>query len=155
MSVRGATVVAIGLAAAACSVGLGGTPGLGTARASGSPSASAESSRAAAPLNSFAPARNYTAVGIGEREFSITAYRREVPAGEVRFNVANLGEDTHNLEVRGPGGFRSSASADIRSGARTTLAVRLARPGAYRLLCTKASHHRVGMTARLVVRPRR
>jgi plastocyanin len=95
------------------------------------------------------------AVGVAEREFHITPYRRSVPPGRVRFNVTNYGEDTHNLVVRGPRGYRA-ASPDVRAGERFTLATTLRRTGTYRLLCTKADHVALGMTSRIVVRrPRR
>ena len=103
---------------------------------------------AAGPAEAQAPV---TAVGVAEREFYITAYRRSVPAGAVRFNVRNYGEDAHNLVVRGPSGF-SVRSPDIRAGQRFTLEARLRRRGTYLLLCTKADHVRRGMTTRLRVR---
>jgi hypothetical protein len=64
-----------------------------------------------------------TPVGVAEREFRISLYRATVPPGEVRFNVTNFGEDTHNLVVRGHG--KTAVSEEIRSGARGTLVVRL------------------------------
>lgn len=96
------------------------------------------------------PARSAeTAVGVAQREFRLSLYRSRVPAGRVRLNVRNFGEDAHNLVVRGPGlRFRGP---ELRSGERTSLVVRMRRPGRYRLLCTKAGHHRLGMTATLRV----
>jgi plastocyanin len=93
-----------------------------------------------------------TAVGIGEREFSIAVYRRTVPPGEVRFNIRNFGEDAHNLVVLGRTGRPLAQSAEIRAGRRATLAVNLRRTGTYRLICTAADHTSRGMTAKLVVR---
>jgi plastocyanin len=94
-----------------------------------------------------------TAVGVSEREWRISLYRRTVPPGAVRFNVTNFGEDAHDLAVVGPDGRTLALSPEIRSGRRHTLAVRLARPGTYRLLCTKPAH--VGLGMRTTVRVRR
>jgi plastocyanin len=94
-----------------------------------------------------------TAVGVSEREWRISLYRSTVPPGTVRFNVTNFGEDAHDLAVVGPDGRTLALSPEIRSGRRHTLAVRLARPGTYRLLCTKPAH--VGLGMRTTVRVRR
>ena len=93
-----------------------------------------------------------TAVGVAEREFSISLYRAMVRPGTVRFNVTNFGEDAHDLAVLAPGGARLAVSPEIRAGRRHTLSVHLSRPGVYRLLCTKLDHPARGMRARLRVR---
>lgn len=41
-----------------------------------------------------------TSVGVGAREYRLAAYRTSVPRGTVRFNLANYGEDGHDLVVR-------------------------------------------------------
>lgn len=99
-----------------------------------------------------APAERATSVGVAEREFRISVYRPEVKPGLVRFNVRNYGEDAHNLVVRGPRGFRTRRTPEIRAGRTASLTVRLRREGTYRLLCTKGRHYRIGMVARLRVR---
>jgi plastocyanin len=97
-----------------------------------------------------------TAVGVAEREFRIGVYRSSVPAGAVRLNVTNFGEDAHDLAVMAPGGRMLALSPEIGSGRRHRLAVRLTRPGVYRLLCTKLDHAARGMRATVrVVAPRR
>ena len=93
-----------------------------------------------------------TAVGVAEREFTISPYRRSVRPGLVRFNVRNYGEDGHNLVVVDPQGRKLVESPEIEPGARYTLPVRLRRQGVYRLLCTQADHLRRGMKARIRVR---
>jgi plastocyanin len=98
-----------------------------------------------------APASGATAVGVGEREFRLSLYRPQVPAGLVRFNITNFGEDVHDLVVFSPRGSRVAASGDIRAGRRLSLTVRLSRPGTYRVLCTKLDHAALGMRARLRV----
>jgi plastocyanin len=97
-----------------------------------------------------------TAVGVAEREFRIGIYRASVPAGAVRLNVTNFGEDAHDLAVIAPGGRLLALSPEIGSGRRHRLSVRLVRPGVYRLLCTKLDHAARGMRATVrVLAPRR
>jgi uncharacterized cupredoxin-like copper-binding protein len=93
-----------------------------------------------------------TAVGVGEREWRLYPYKTHAQHGTVRFNVSNLGQDAHNLQVRGPHGYRSKTSPDIRAGQDYTLVVRLRRPGIYTLICTKPGHAAKGMKARFRVR---
>jgi hypothetical protein len=96
-----------------------------------------------------------TAVGMSAREFSFGVYRRRVPAGRVKLNVHNYGEDLHDLQVRGPGGYRSKVSPEIEPGETVSLSVRLRRPGRYLLICLQPGHAAKGMTAHLTVRKRR
>jgi uncharacterized cupredoxin-like copper-binding protein len=99
-----------------------------------------------------APAhKTSAAVGVAEREWGISSYRAHVKRGAVRFNVTNLGEDAHNLEVVGPGGYHSPVTNDIRAHQHTTLSVTLRRPGIYRLICTKPGHIARGMRATIRV----
>jgi plastocyanin len=106
---------------------------------------------AAVPGTAQAPAPG-TAVGVAEREFTISPYRRDVRPGLVRFNIRNYGEDGHNLVVVDPRGRRLAESPEVEPGTRYTLPVRLRRQGTYRLLCTQADHLRRGMKSRLRVR---
>ena len=106
---------------------------------------------AAAPARADAP-KNGTAVGVGEREFTITPYRTSVPPGLVRFNVTNFGEDAHDFTVTTRRGTVLASLPEIRSKRRATLKVRLTRPGTYRLLCTQLDHAARGMRATVVVR---
>jgi hypothetical protein len=91
-------------------------------------------------------------VGVAEREFTISPYRRAVRPGLVRFNVRNYGEDGHNLVVVDPRGRELAASPEIPARERYSLPVRLRRQGVYRLLCTQADHLSRGMKSRLRVR---
>jgi len=92
-----------------------------------------------------------TAVGVGEREWRVYPYRTKVKPGTVRFNINNLGEDVHNLQVRGPHGYRSKVTPDIRSGDTYTLVAHLRRSGRYTLICTKPGHAKKGMKAGFTV----
>ncbi len=93
-----------------------------------------------------------TAVGVGEREFRIALYRRVVPPGEVRLNLKNYGEDTHDLAVLTARGTTLGSSGEVKAGARATLRLRLLRTGTYTVICTLANHAARGMRTTLVVR---
>jgi plastocyanin len=96
-----------------------------------------------------------TAVGVSEREFRISPYRRTVPPGVVRFNVRNFGEDVHDLVVVSPHGRKLGTTGEIRAGEQGLLRLKLKKPGVYRLLCTQADHTARGMKSRITVRPTR
>ena len=98
------------------------------------PAAVADARRQAAP----------TAVGVSAREYRFAAYRTSAPKGVVRFNLANYGEDGHDLVVQTRGGRELGRTGEVRSGRRTTLQLRLA-PGTYRLVCDLADHAVRGM----------
>ncbi|HZV74856.1 MAG TPA: hypothetical protein VFF79_14165 [Conexibacter sp.] len=85
-----------------------------------------------------------TAVGVGAREYRLAAYRATVPRGLVRFNLANYGEDRHDLVVVRPDGRELARTGEVRAGKRATLELRLA-PGRYRLVCDVADHEARGM----------
>jgi plastocyanin len=106
----------------------------------------------ATPAGTAKPA---TAIGLGMREYRITVYRPKVKIGTAKFLITNRGEDAHNLRVKGPGGYRSSLSADAApAGGHATLRARLRRAGTYVLYCAKPGHAKLGMRATLRVVPR-
>jgi plastocyanin len=107
---------------------------------------------AAALLAAAAQARRApaTSVGVGAREYRLAAYRTSVPRGPVRFNLANYGEDAHDLVVRTRAGRELGRTGDVRAGRRATLQLRLA-PGSYRLVCDLADHEARGMRATITV----
>ena len=92
-----------------------------------------------------------TAVGIGEREFSIAVYRPTVRPGRIKLNVRNLGEDVHDLVVRHAGRRVGGMTTVIKPGRVATLRLTLRRPGRYQLVCTIADHQARGMRATLRV----
>ena len=104
----------------------------------------------AATAFAIKPQTQPTAVGVAQREFHITPYRRSVPVGAVKLNIRNYGEDVHNIVVRGPKGF-TAIGPDVDSGSGATWTVKLRRPGTYSLLCTRANHLKLGMKAKLRV----
>jgi plastocyanin len=99
-----------------------------------------------------APHQPATTVGVSAREYDFALYRATVPAGRVTLVLHNFGEDDHDVQVRGPGGYRSATSADIEPEATLRYGVRLRRPGRYLLVCTKPGHLAAGMKATLRVR---
>ena len=96
-----------------------------------------------------------TAVGVSEREFRISPYRRSVPPGAVKFNVKNFGEDAHDLVVFSPKGRTLGTTGEIGAGDQAVLRVKLRTPGVYRLVCTQADHAARGMKSRITVRATR
>jgi plastocyanin len=102
----------------------------------------------AAPATAQAPSP--VAVGVAQREFHITPYRKTVPPGAVKFNIRNFGEDTHNLVVLGPKGFVATGP-DVDAGDSATWLVKLRRSGSYSLICTRANHLSLGMRSRFTV----
>ena len=107
---------------------------------------------AAGPSGGLPPA---TPVGMSAREFSFGVYRTRVPAGRVRLNIRNFGEDPHDVQVRGPGGYRSAVSPEIEPGDTLRFTVRLRRPGRYLLICLQPGHAAQGMKAHLRVPEKR
>jgi plastocyanin len=91
-------------------------------------------------------------VGVGAREYRFGVYRSAVPAGPVRFNVHDFGEDAHNLQVVGPRGYRSAVSPDVVPGQTLAFTVLLRHPGRYTLVCVKDDHAAQGMKAAIRVR---
>jgi plastocyanin len=92
-----------------------------------------------------------TAVGVGEREFSIAVYRPRVRPGRLKLNVRNLGEDVHDLVVRRAGRRVGGLATVVKPGVTATLRLTLRTPGRYQLVCTVADHEARGMKATLVV----
>jgi hypothetical protein len=83
------------------------------------------------------------------QEFDFRLSRLRVPAGPVRIEVVNFGEDPHDLELRRTGG-RTIALPLVRPGGRAARTVTL-RPGRYLLWCAVADHRERGMYATLRV----
>jgi plastocyanin len=99
-----------------------------------------------------APQRSSTTVGVSAREYAFAVYRPTVPAGTVTLVLHNFGEDAHDVQVRGPHGYRSATSADVQAAGTLRFSARLRRPGRYLLVCTKPGHLALGMKATLRVR---
>jgi hypothetical protein len=108
----------------------------------------------AMPAQAAAPLSRVQVVAL---EFHYRLSRVRVPAGPVRIELANFGQDEHDLRLRRVGGSRVYHLPSSLPGERQILNARL-RPGLYRLKCTLADHAARGMHAKLRVvapKPRR
>ena len=99
-----------------------------------------------------AAAARPTAVGVGEREWRIALYRPWVPAGLVKFNVRNFGEDGHDFVVRNRRGVVRARLPEIPAGESASVTARLRRPGRFTVYCSLPGHLELGMRAVLRVR---
>ncbi len=70
-----------------------------------------------------------------------------VPAGAVKFEVANTGKYPHALAIDGV----SERTAELAAGQKATLSVKL-RPGTYSLYCPIDDHRGLGVQAKLTVK---
>ena len=86
-------------------------------------------------------------------EFHYRLSRVRIPAGPVRIELANFGQDEHDLTLRKVGTTKVYSMASALPGRRETATLRL-KPGLYVLKCTMADHAMRGMKAQLRVRPR-
>jgi hypothetical protein len=84
-------------------------------------------------------------------EFTLTLSRISVPNKRVKIELANFGEDPHDLRLRRIGGHRTFIIPETSPGERTTRTFDL-RPGRYRVWCSVADHHELGMETTLRVR---
>ena len=100
-------------------------------------------------LLAAAPAR----VQVGADEFGYTLSRPSIKAGPAIVQLANYGEDEHDLRLRRAGGTRTYRIGTVAPGKVGELDARLLA-GRFRLWCSLADHRARGMTATLLVRPR-
>ena len=101
---------------------------------------------AAAPAEA-APSR----LLIEAREFNFTLSRASIARGPAIVQLANRGEDPHDLRIARIGGKRRGTIAEVLPGEVGEWESRLRR-GRYRLTCTLEGHRALGMRARLRVR---
>ena len=94
-----------------------------------------------------APAR----VQIGADEFGYALSRQSIPAGPAIVQLANFGEDEHDLRLQRIGGPRIYRVGTVRPGKVGELESRFL-PGRFRLWCSLADHRARGMRATLLVR---
>ena len=96
-----------------------------------------------------APAR----VQVGADEFRYSLSRQTIPAGPAIVQLANHGEDEHDLRLQRIGGTRVYRIAKIGPHAVGELEARFL-PGRFRLWCSLADHRARGMSATLLVKRR-
>jgi hypothetical protein len=93
-----------------------------------------------------APAR----VQVGADEFRYALSRPSIKAGPAIVQLANFGEDEHDLRLQRLGGTRVYRVATVRPGRVGELEARFL-PGRFRLWCSLADHRARGMRATLLV----
>ncbi len=108
------------------------------------------------PASGRATARRYPArLLVYAQEWSLWPSRTSLPAGKVIVQLANRGQDAHDLAIRAVnrrGAIKGAAQllATVRSGALGQASWHL-RPGRYMLYCTLPGHSRKGMHTVLIV----
>jgi hypothetical protein len=98
-------------------------------------------------LTLAAPAR----VQVGADEFRYSLSRQTIKAGPAIVQLANYGEDEHDLRLRRIGGTRVYRIGKVPPGGVGELEARFL-PGRFRLWCSLADHRARGMSAGLVVK---
>jgi hypothetical protein len=104
----------------------------------------------AMPAQAAAPLSRVQVVAL---EFHYRLSRVRIPSGQVRIELANFGQDEHNLTLQRVGGSTIYQLPKALPGQREILNLRL-KPGVYRLSCSLADHAARGMQATLSVRRR-
>ena len=94
-----------------------------------------------------APAR----LQVVAREFSYSLSRTQVKAGPAVIELANFGQDAHDLRVQRLGAHHIAGTPVVEAGKRAELTVKL-RPGRYSFWCSVADHRARGMRGTLIVR---
>ena len=85
------------------------------------------------------------------REFSFQLSRSQLRSGLVTVELADFGQDAHDLRVQRVGARHVAGTPTVQAGGRAELTVAL-RPGKYRFWCSLADHRARGMSATIVVR---
>jgi plastocyanin len=92
-----------------------------------------------------------TRLSVRADEYSLTLSTNPVAAGDALVELANTGEDAHNLKVAPAGGGTALATFPVTAaGARSKERFRLA-PGTYEVYCSLLNHRELGMAAVLTV----
>jgi hypothetical protein len=100
--------------------------------------------------SSAGSARGPARVQVTALEFEYRLSRQRIPEGRLLIELANFGQDEHDLALRRVGGTRTYALSKTLPGERRTALLRLV-PGRYRLWCRVGDHRLRGMYAYLRV----
>ena len=84
------------------------------------------------------------------REYSFSLSRVRVHSGAAVIELANFGQDLHDLRVQRIGAKHIAGLGVVPAGGRADLTLKLA-PGRYSFWCSVANHRRLGMKTTLVV----
>jgi uncharacterized cupredoxin-like copper-binding protein len=87
-----------------------------------------------------------TKVPVSETEFKITLGSTDFKAGEITFEVKNVGKIPHDLAIKETG----DKTKEIPAGGTAELKVTL-KPGKYELYCTIPGHEAAGMKLNITV----
>ena len=109
---------------------------------------------AAVPAAPAAPAPAPARLQVAALEFEYRLSRLRLAAGPALIELANFGEDEHDLRLRRIGGSLTYTVPKTLPDERSEMTVRL-RPGRFRLWCSLADHAERGMYADLHVVARR
>ena len=91
-----------------------------------------------------------TRVQVVADEYRFSLSRSRVPAGQVKIELVNFGEDPHNFKLRRIGGTHVYTVGETLPGARTTKTFKL-NHGRFKYWCSVADHKALGMKGRLRV----
>jgi hypothetical protein len=106
----------------------------------------------ALPLGaSAAPPKSPARLQVVADEFTLTLSRGTIRRGAAVVELANFGEDDHDLALRRVGGTRTFRVGLVHPGAVGDLD-RSLRAGRYLLWCTLGDHRARGMRATLLIR---
>jgi plastocyanin len=94
-----------------------------------------------------APAR----VQVSATEFNFGLSRHSIKAGRALIELANFGEDPHDLRLRRAGGTKIWGTRVVSPEGTATLSAKFP-PGRYKLWCSLGDHRALGMEAALIVR---
>lgn len=92
-----------------------------------------------------------TFVGVSADEYTLLLSRDKVREGETLIELANFGEDPHDLNLQRAGATKVFDLGNVLPDQRGELQVRL-KPGRYVLWCSYADHRALGMEALLAVK---
>ncbi|MCP9484681.1 MAG: hypothetical protein MSC30_02375 [Gaiellaceae bacterium MAG52_C11] len=101
----------------------------------------------AAPALASVPAR----VQVAAQEFSFSLSRQSIKAGPAIVELANFGEDAHDLRMRRVGGTRTYAIGVVQAGEIADLEAKFL-PGRFLVWCSIADHRARGMRTVLTVK---
>ncbi len=90
-------------------------------------------------------------VQVAATEFNFGLSRHTIKAGRALIELANYGEDPHDLRLRRVGGTKIWGTRVVAPEGTAVLSAKLP-PGTYHLWCSIADHRARGMTATLKVR---
>ncbi len=85
------------------------------------------------------------------REFTFQLSRTQLGAGPATIELANFGQDAHDLRVQRIGAAHIAGTPVVQAGGRADLTLKL-RPGRYRYWCSVANHRALGMRGTFIVK---